>query len=156
MNTLPIAEVMLDHLDAHAGFDHLADAIPVLEAAFDRWMERGAAANFPLIVAAATPLDALVLHAPGWPDADGACTEDLARRAVLVAIESEHTARTTDIITAGLSLLLGCDGRARQGRDAAGIREAGSVPLVVALLAAAGDETEALVATIAVVPRVLH
>jgi hypothetical protein len=58
--------------------------------------------------------------------------------------------------SAGLSLLLGPKGRAEQQRDAATIRRRGSVPLVVALLATAGDDVETLVTTVAVVPRVLH
>jgi hypothetical protein len=53
-------------------------------------------------------------------------------------------------------LLLGRSGRARQQRDAAEIRRAGSVALIVALLAAHGDEVEALISTVAVEPRVLH
>lgn len=47
-------------------------------------------------------------------------------------------------------------GRAEQQRDAADIRKVGSVPLVVALLAPAGDDVETLVTTVAVAPRVLH
>jgi hypothetical protein len=58
---------------------------------------------------------------------------------------------------AGLSLLLGRSGRARQRRDAAEIRRSGSVPLVVLLLApGSGDDVEVLTTTVAVVPRVLH
>jgi hypothetical protein len=52
--------------------------------------------------------------------------------------------------------LLGRSGRARQQRDAAEIRRAGSVALIVAWLAAHGDEVEALISTVAVEPRVLH
>ena len=44
----------------------------------------------------------------------------------------------------GLSLLLGLKGRAEQQRDAAEVRKVGSVPLVVALLAPAGDDVETL------------
>jgi hypothetical protein len=61
-----------------------------------------------------------------------------------------------DVVAAGLSLLLGRSGRARQRRDAAGIRRAGSVPLVVALLAPHSDDVEAMISTVAVQPRVLH
>ena len=66
----------------------------------------------------------------------------------------EH--RSARASRAGLSLLLGPEGRARQQRDAAEVRERGSVPLVVALLAPAGGDVETLVTTVAVVPRVLH
>jgi hypothetical protein len=59
-------------------------------------------------------------------------------------------------VAAGLSLLLGPDGRARQQRDADAIRKVGSVPLCVALLASAGEETETLITTIAVASRVLN
>jgi hypothetical protein len=55
-----------------------------------------------------------------------------------------------------LSLLLGPEGRDRQQRDADEVRKSGSVPLVVALLAPAGDDVETLVTTVAVVPRALH
>jgi hypothetical protein len=59
----------------------------MLEDAFARWQQNGAAANFPLLVAAASPRSAVVFHSPGWPDADGRCEPDLARHAVLMAIE---------------------------------------------------------------------
>jgi hypothetical protein len=52
--------------------------------------------------------------------------------------------------------LPGPEGRTRQQRDAAEIRRAGSVPLVVALLAPHSDDVEAMISTIAVVPRILR
>ena len=64
--------------------------------------------------------------------------------------------KNTDVVAAGLSLLLGPDGRARQQRDADAIRKLGSVPLVVALLASAGEEVETLVTTVAVASQVLN
>ena len=114
--------------------------------------------NFPLLIAAASPGAAVIFHASHWPDdVDSCCEPALARQVVLTAIEGERSARNTNIIAAGVSLLLGPDGRARQQRDAAGVRERGSVPLVVALLApGSGDDVEMLTTTIAVVPRVLH
>ena len=46
---------------------------------------------------------------------------------------------------------------AQQRRDAAEVQKRGAVPLVVALLAAAGgDAVELFVTTIAVAPRILH
>jgi hypothetical protein len=76
---------------------------------------------------------------------------------VLAAIEAPPSTKNTDIIAAGLSLLLGPKGRAEQQRDAAVVRKRGSVPLCVALLAPGnGDAVEMLTTTIAVVPRVLH
>jgi hypothetical protein len=62
----------------------------------------------------------------------------------------------TGVIAAGLSLLLGRKGRARQQRDAAEIRRAGSVPQVVALMAPLSYDAEAMISTVAVEPRVLH
>jgi hypothetical protein len=129
----------------------------MLEAAFDRWQENGATSNFGLIVAAASPASAVVFHAAGWPDADGRCEPALARRAVLYAIEQPSSTETINIIVAGLSLLLGPEGRARQQRDAAEVRALGSTPLVVGLLASAGgDAVETMISTIATAPRVLN
>ena len=55
---------------------------------------------------------------------------------------------TVNVIAAGLSLpALGPEGRARQQRDAAAIRENGSTPLVVALAAPRGDDVETLLMT---------
>lgn len=76
---------------------------------------------------------------------------------MLRAIERSALPDATGIIAAGLSLLLGRSGRARQRRDAAEICRSGSVPLTVALMAPGrGDAVETPVTTIAVEPRVLH
>jgi hypothetical protein len=108
-----------------------------------------------LLIAAASPRSAVTFHASQWPDdVDDRRTPELARQAVLASIEGSRS--NTNVILAGLSLLLGPEGRARQQRDAAEIRRAGSVPLCVALLASAGDDTEALITTVAIAPRVLH
>jgi hypothetical protein len=152
----PIAELVLEEIDARPGLDRLADCLPVLERAFARWQQGGAAAKFGLLVAAASPRAAVVFHSPGWPDADNCCEPELARHAVLRAIEGHTVPDATGIIAAGLSLLLGPSGRARQQRDAAEIYRSGSVPLVVALLAPHGGDVEAMISTVAVVPRVLH
>jgi hypothetical protein len=70
---------------------------------------------------------------------------------VLAAIEAPPSIKNTDIVAAGLSLLLGPKGRARQRHDAAEVRKRGSVPLVVALMApGSGDAVETLVTTVAV------
>jgi hypothetical protein len=112
---------------------------------------------FPLLIAAASPRSAVIFHSAGWPEADGCCGPALARQAVLAAIETSTSPESTGTIGAGLSLLLGPKGRARQQRDAAEIRRAGSVPLIVALMApGSGDDVETLVTTVAVVPRTLH
>jgi hypothetical protein len=154
---IPIAELMLEQIDARSGLDRLEACLPWLEKVYASWQREGGAANFPLIVAAATPRGATIFHSAGWADADDCCTPELARQAVLAAIEAPPSTKNTDIIAAGLSLLLGPKGRARQQRDAAAIRKAGSVPLVVALLApGSGDDIAMLTTTIAVVPRVLH
>ena len=74
-----------------------------------------------------------------------------------MAIEMPSSTEAAKVIAAGLALLLGPEGRARQQRDAAEVRQRGSVPLCVTLLAAAGgNDVEALVTTIAVAARVLH
>jgi hypothetical protein len=154
---VPIAELVRDEIDARPGLDRLAACIPMLEQAFASWQQGGGAANFELLVAAASPRAAVIFHSPGWPQADGCCDPELARHAVLRAIERSTLPDATGIVAAGLSLLLGRSGRARQRRDAAEIRRAGSVPLVVALMApGSGDDIEVLTATVAVVPRVLH
>jgi hypothetical protein len=155
-DTVPISELILDQLDAVSGLDQLEACIPWLEKVYTRWQAEGGAANFPLIVAAATPRGATIFHSPGWAEADNACTPALARQAILKAIEALPSTKNTDIIAAGLSLLLGPEGRDRQQRDADEVRKSGSVPLVVALLAPAGDDAETLVTTVAVVPRALH
>ena len=156
MNTVPIAELVLDELDAVSGLDQLEACLPWLEKVYVSWQKEGGAANFPLLVAAATPRGATIFHSAGWADADGCCEPEIARQVVLTAIEAPPSTKNTDIIAAGLSLLLGPKGRARQQRDAAEVQKRGSVPLVVALLAPAGDDVETLVTTVAVVPRVLH
>jgi hypothetical protein len=75
---------------------------------------------------------------------------------VLRAIEGSTLPDATGIIAAGLSLLLGRSGRARQQRDAAEICRAGAVPLIVALMAPHGDDVEAMISTVAVKSHVLH
>jgi hypothetical protein len=156
-NCIPIAELVLDQIVARAGLDRLEDCIPMLEQAFARWQQNGAAANFEILVAAASPGSALIFQVDGWPEADGCCEPELARQAALRAIEAPVSTVNTDIIAAGLSLVLGPKGRARQQRDAAEVRKRGSVPLIVALLApGSGDAVETLLTTIAVAPRVLH
>ena len=70
VDSMPIAELVLDPIDAHAGLDNLTDCIPWLEKVFTRQLE-GRAANFPLIVAAANPRGATIFHSAGWADADG-------------------------------------------------------------------------------------
>jgi len=74
-----------------------------------------------LLVATASPRAAVIFHLDGWPEADGCCAPELARHAVLRAIERSTLPDATGIIAAGLSLLLGRSGRARQRRDAAQI-----------------------------------
>ena len=121
------------------------------------WQDNGGAANFELLVAAVTPRAAIIFQADGWPDADNCCEPDLARQAVLAAIEGRALPVNTGVIAAGLSLLLGRKGQSRQRRDAVEIRGAGSVPLLVALMAPGrGDEVKAMVTIVAVEPRVLH
>src|SRR6478672_7804602 len=143
MDTAPITNLILDELDAVPGLDRLEACLPWLEKVYASWQREGGAANFPLIVAAATPRGATIFHSTGWADADDCCTPELARQAVLAAIEALPSIKNTDIVAAGLSLLLGPKGRARQQRDAAAIRKAGSVPLCVALLAPGnGDAVE--------------
>jgi len=156
MNTVPIAELVLDELDAVSGLDQLEACLPWLEKVYVSWQKEGGAANFPLLVAAATPRGATIFHSAGWADADGCCEPEIARQVVLTAIEAPPSTKNTDIIAAGLSLLLCPKGRARQQRDAAEVHRDGSVPLVVALLAPNGDDTEALITMVAVAPRVLH
>jgi len=130
--------------------------LPLLEQAFASWQAQGAAANFGLLVAAASPCDAVVFHASGWPEADGCCAPELAQHAVLRAIERHAEPQAIGIIAAGLSLLLGPEGRAQQQRDAGEIRRAQGVPLIVALMAPIVDEVETLITSIAVEARVLH
>jgi hypothetical protein len=152
----PISELIADEIDTHAGLDQLEACLPWLEKVYASWQAEGGAANFPLLVAAATPRGATIFHSAGWADADGCCGPEIARQAVLTAIEAPSSTKNTDIIAAGLSLLLGPSGRARQHRDATEIRRRGSVALVVALMAPSGDDVETLVTTVAVVPRILH
>ena len=154
---LPIFKLVLENIDARPGLDRLQACLPVLERAFARWQQNGGSANFPLLVAAASPCDAVIFHFDSWPDADGRCEPDLARQAVLAAIERHAAPGAIGIIAAGLSLLLGPKGRARQQRDAGEIRAAGSVPLIMVLMAqGSGEAVEMMVSTVAVVPRILH
>ena len=155
-NCFPISDLLLQQIDARPGLDQLEACLPLLEQAFASWQAQGAAANFGLLVAAASPCDAVVFHASGWPEADGCCAPELAQHAVLRAIERHAEPQAIGIIAAGLSLLLGPEGHARQRRDAAEIRRAQGVPLIVALMAPIGDEVETLITSIAVEARVLH
>ena len=79
----PITDLILDELDAVAGLDQLEACLPWLEKVYTRWQAEGGAANFPLIVAAATPRGATIFHSIGWADADDGCAPELARHAVL-------------------------------------------------------------------------
>ena len=72
---------------------------------------------------------------------------------MLAAIEGPASTTNTNVIAAGLSLLLGPEGRAQQQRQAVVVSRTGATPLVVALLAPRGDDVETLVA---VAPRVLN
>jgi hypothetical protein len=98
----------------------------------------------------------VIFHFDSWPVADGRCEPDFARQAVLAAIERHAAPEAIGVIAAGLSLLLGPEGRARQRHDAAEVRKRGSVPLIVVLMAPHGDDVEAMISTVAVEPRVLH
>jgi len=155
-NCFPISDLLLQQIDARPGLDQLEACLPLLEQAFASWQAQGAAANFGLLVAAASPCDAVVFHASGWPEADGCCAPELAQHAVLRAIERHAEPQAIGVIAAGLSLLLGPEGRAQQQRDAAEIRKAHGVAMVVALLAPCRDGVEALISTVAVESRILH
>ena len=154
---IPISTLIEEELADSPGLDRLKACLPMLEAAFASWQRNGGAANFGLLIAAASPRDAVIFHFDSWPDADGRCEPNLARQAVLVAIERHAAPEAIGIIAAGLSLLLGPAGRARQQCEAAEIRHTGSVPLIVALMApGSGDDFETLVTTLAVVPKILY
>jgi hypothetical protein len=79
----------------------------MLEQAFASWQENGGAANFELLIAAASPGSAVIFQSDGWPDADGCCEPALARQAVLAAIEAGTSSKNMGTIGSGLSLLLG-------------------------------------------------
>src|SRR4029077_19926704 len=98
MNTVPIAELVLDELDAVSGLDQLEACLPWLEKVYTSWQSEGGAANFPLIIPAASPRGATIFHSVGWADADGCCTPELARQAVLRAIEAPPSIKNADII----------------------------------------------------------
>ena len=121
----PISELILDELDAVSGLDRLETCLPWLAKVYARWQTEGGAANYPLIVAAATPRGATIFHSAGWAEADGVCERSAAGRAIVNAIESPVSTKNTDVVAAGISLLLGPDGRARQQRDADAIRKSG-------------------------------
>src|SRR5258706_15767093 len=107
----PLAELVLDRIDAVSGLDQLETCLPWLEKVYANWQAEGGAANFPLIVAAATPRGATIFHSAGWADADGACEPALARQVVLRAIEALPPTKNTDIVAAGLGLFVGRKGR---------------------------------------------
>ena len=142
---IPITALVLKEIDARSGLDRLEACLPLLEQAFASWQANGAAADFELLVAAASPRDAVIFHFDSWPDPDGRCEPDLARQAVLAAIERHAAPQAIGIIAAGLSLLLGPEGRALHRHDAAEVRKRGSVPLIVVLMAPQGDDVEAMI-----------
>jgi hypothetical protein len=142
-------------MDAFPGLDRLDVCLPWLEKVYANWQAEGGAANFPLIVAAASPCSATIFHCAGWPKTAG--DPGRARHTVLAAIEADSSTKNADTIAIGLSLLLGPKGCARQQRDADEVRKAGATPLCVALLAPGGDDdVEMMITTVAVVPQVLH
>jgi hypothetical protein len=65
--SVPIAELVLEQIDARSGLNRLADCIPMLEQAFASWQDNGGAANFELLVAAerrAQPLSSRLTAGP--------------------------------------------------------------------------------------------
>lgn len=56
---VPITDLILDELDAVPGLDHLDACLPWLEKVYASWQAEGAADQFPLLVAAATPAERL-------------------------------------------------------------------------------------------------
>ena len=68
---------------------------------------------------------------------------------MLAAIERHAASGAIGLIAAGLSLLLGPAGRARQQSDAAEIRRSGATPLIVGLKVLHSDDVEAMISTVA-------
>ena len=98
MNTVPITELVLNQLDAVPGLDRLESSLGWLEQVYGRWQDEGAASNFPLVVVAATPCAAIVLHSAGWPEADDVCKPDIARQVALRAIERRCSGEIIGVI----------------------------------------------------------
>ena len=107
----PISELILDELDAVSGLDQLEACLPWLEKVYVLQRE-GGAANFPLI-RAATPRGATIFHSAGWADADDAARRKRPGAPCWRQSRRRPSTKNTDVIAAGLSLLLGREGRGR-------------------------------------------
>lgn len=97
-----------------------------------------------------TPQSCILVRAEGWPVVnDESFSRQQAAAAVIKAVESEATPETCATIAAGVAILLKAEGRAAQLEDAAGLRRAGMIPVLIALLA----DPETMTMTTTGVPR---
>jgi hypothetical protein len=81
------------------------------------------------------------LCAEGWVDADGVCSREAAAQAVIAAVESGISQAACGTIAAGISLLLGPEGRQRHLEDVTRIRGENQIPILSVLIADAGTMT---------------
>ena len=103
----------------------------------------------PLLICAATPKRAQVLRAGHWPQVDGQFGREEIARAVIEAVETAASDAICNVIAAGVSLLLGEQGRRAHLREVKAIRKHGNIPLLLFMLV----DADTMVATVAEVPR---
>lgn len=128
--------------------EKLNACVPHLTRIGELWAAHGLI-DAPLLIACATPNAAILVRGEGWPDADACCGREAAAEAVIAAVQGPVTDDACGIIAAGISLLLGPDGRALHLANVARIRGAGQIPVLVYMLA----DTEIMTLTTVGVPR---
>jgi hypothetical protein len=126
--------------DPHTFEEKLQACVPMLIEACNAWQANGLI-DGPIILACATPRSAQVLCAEGWVDADGVCSREAAAQAVIAAVESGISQAACGTIAAGISLLLGPEGRQRHLEDVTRIRGENQIPILSVLIADAGTMT---------------
>ncbi|MGQ2185265.1 hypothetical protein ACT4MK_18200 [Bradyrhizobium barranii] len=120
--------------------EKLNACLPHLVSACENWAAAGLE-DGPIIMAVATPRSAQVLRAGGWPEYEIGCARDDAAKAVIAAVESPISDAGCNVIAAGISVLLGAEGRQVHLQDVTAIRQRGEIPVLVFMLADADTMT---------------
>ena len=123
---------VIDGIENAAARPRLRRCLPSLSKVLAHFDRRSVSAG--LLIAAATPDGATVLHADGWPQLDRSPLKQGEVAAALSAAIEAGDMVDGDIILASLTILLGQRGIEAQELDAAQIVEDGGQPMVVALL----------------------
>ena len=109
-----------------------------------------------IVIAAATPRGAIVLHANTWPALDERVVADFDRVELLTTLAAaiDSSAYEADTIVTGLAAMLGKAGMAICGQDAARISGAGDTPVIALLVEHKGSSVTWLSTTVGMPPTV--